>query len=104
MSCRGGPRLRYLAHAAWLARFKFVPQRGHETFGKFAPPSLSMTIMAFDLFPHVFKYSLTDAAGKPRRSQNPNNGVGFQTGTLMIGHKDAPSRAPRQTERRSLLV
>src|SRR5215472_13712626 len=84
--------------------FKFVPQRDHETFGKFTPPPLSMTIMAFDLFPHVFKYSLTGGARKPRRSQNPTNGAGFQTGTLMIGLKDAPSCTPRQSERRNLLV
>src|SRR5215472_971503 len=84
--------------------FKFVPQRDHETFGKFTPPPLSMTIMAFDLFPHVFKYSLTDAARKPRRSQDPTNGAGFQTGTLMIGLKDAPSCTPRHSERRNLLV
>src|SRR5215472_4284428 len=93
-----------MAHAAWLAQLKLVPQGGHETYAKFAPPSLGMTIKAFDLFPHVFKYTLTDAARKPRRSQNPTNGAGFQTGTLMIGPKDAPSCTPRQSERRNLLV
>jgi hypothetical protein len=53
-------------------QFKFVPQRRHETFRKFTPPSLGVAIKAFDLFPRVFKYSLTDAAGK----QNPANGAG----------------------------
>jgi len=95
---------RPLFFLAFVTRFKFVQHRGHETFGKFTPPSLSMTVKAFDLFLHVFKYSFTDGARKPRRSQNPTNGAGFQTGILMTGLKDAPSRAPRQSERRSLLV
>jgi hypothetical protein len=81
-----------------------VPRPGFETFGEFASSSLSVAIKAFDLFLHVFKYSLTDAARKPRRPQNPTNGAGFQTGTLMTGLKNAPSRAPRHSERRSLLV
>ena len=111
LGCRGNGRL--LCRALTFFKKKpgrrsavelLVPRRGFETFGKFASSSLSVAITAFDLFLHVFKYSLTDGARKPRRPQNPTNGAGFQTGTLMTGLKNAPSRARRQSERRSLLI
>jgi len=61
---RGGGRIDN--HSAALdARFKFIPQYGHQALGKFAPPFFCVAIAAFNLFLHVFKCSLTHAAGKP---------------------------------------
>ena len=98
--------LRFHDHFPYARRsiFKFVPERGHETFGKFASPSFGVAIKAFEFFLYVFKHSLTGGAGKLWRPQNATDCAGFQTGTLMTGLKDAPSRTSRQSERRSLLV
>src|SRR5215472_10127311 len=85
-------------------RFKFILQRGHKTFGKFAPPSLGVAIEPHDLFLDVFHQSLPDQPRKLRRSPNANNGARRQTGAFMCGVEDAPRRAPRQSERRSLLL
>src|SRR5215469_11409616 len=78
--------------------------RCHQTFGKFAPPSRRVAIEAFDLFLRVFQHFLLDGAKKPWRLQNPADGAGFETGTSVLWVKDAPSRTPRQSERRSLLA
>src|SRR5215469_974643 len=79
-------------------------ERCHQTFGKFAPTSRRMAIEAFDLFLRVFQHFLLDGAKKSWRTQNPADGAGFQTGTPVLWVKDGPSRTPRQSERRSLLV